>query len=146
MKAATNPSFVVDASIAVAWAHPPQATQESADALRAFVDGAAVYAPSLWAIEVANALLVLRRRSKLTEEEWSRGLHQLSRLPVTLDHESATHAFARISELAGRYGLSCYDAVYLELALRRALPLACKDGLLRNAAAKAGVTLWRSGK
>src|SRR5688572_19461215 len=146
MKAASNGLFIVDASISVAWVHPPQATQQSADALQSFVDGAEVHAPVLWAIEVANALLVLLRRGKLTGEERRRALLQLSKLPITIDYEAATHAFSKISELAGNYGLSTYDAVYLELALRTGLPLACKDGPLRNAAAKAGVALWRSAR
>jgi len=41
--------------------------------------------------------------------------------------------------LARRYGLSSYDASYLELALRRSLPLASLDKDLMKAAQRAGV-------
>jgi predicted nucleic acid-binding protein len=41
--------------------------------------------------------------------------------------------------LAGRYELSVYDAAYLELALRRRLPLASRDAALNKAAKLAGV-------
>ena len=51
-------------------------------------------------------------------------------------------ALSRLSELAAVHQLSVYDAAYLELAQRRRLVLGCKDGLLRTAAKKAGVSLW----
>ena len=51
-------------------------------------------------------------------------------------------AFSRLSELASAHELSVYDAAYLELARRKGLTLACKDGPLRKAARRAGVALW----
>ena len=51
-------------------------------------------------------------------------------------------AFSRLSELAAAHQLSVYDAAYLELAARRRLVLGCKDGPLRTAARRAGVSLW----
>ena len=62
-------------------------------------------------------------------------------LAVTLDHEMASLAFTRLSALAFQHGLSIYDAAYLELALRKKLPLACKDGPLRGAAKRCRVKL-----
>lgn len=131
--------FVVDASIGIAWVHPAQATTESQALLDAIADGAVARAPALWPLETANALLVLTRRGKLTEEERVNGLTALARLSVVLDHETAGLAFGKLSELAARLGLSVYDAAYLELALRRKLPIACKDGPLRTAAKRARV-------
>ena len=43
-------------------------------------------------------------------------------------------------EIAARHGLSAYDAAYLELALRRGLPLATQDDALIAAMAKADVS------
>ncbi len=43
--------------------------------------------------------------------------------------------------LAGSHGLTTYDAAYLELALRKGLPLASLDGPLRQAMKQAGGTL-----
>lgn len=133
--------FVVDASTAIAWVHPAQATTQSQAVLDMIAAGAIARAPALWPLETANALLVLTRRGKLTEEERSSALAALGRLSVVLDHEMASLAFGRLSDLATRYGLSVYDAAYLELALRRKLALACRDGLLRTAARRARVKL-----
>jgi len=64
-------------------------------------------------------------------------------LPLRLDHDAASLAFSRLSELASAYRLTVYDAAYLELAQRRQLVLAYKDGPLGSAADQAGVRLWR---
>lgn len=135
-------AFVIDASVAVGWVHPAQATPQTESLLEAIADGATVEAPALWPLEVANALTVLTRRRKLTEDERQAGLGWLRRLPLRLDHEMAQLAFSRLSELASAHELSVYDAAYLELAQRKGLALACKDGPLRKAARQAGIDLW----
>lgn len=135
-------AFVADASVAIGWVHPGQATPQTDSMLEAIVEGAVVEAPALWPLEVANALTVLTRRRKLTEDEREAGLGWLRRLPLRLDHEMAQLAFSRLSELASAHELSVYDAAYLELARRKGLTLACKDGPLRKAARRAGVALW----
>jgi len=137
-------AFVADASVAIGWVHPAQATSETSAMLDAMADGAAVEVPALWPLEVANALLVLVRRRKLDDHERQIGLGWLRGLPVRIDLDGATLAFSRLSDLADTYQLSVYDAAYLELALRRKLPLACGDGPLRKAAKRAGVNLWSS--
>jgi predicted nucleic acid-binding protein len=133
--------FVVDASVAIAWVHPAQATSRSQALLQAVHDGAVVHAPALWPLETANALLVLTRRGKLTQKERESALSALRKLSVVLDHEMASIAFTGLSDLASRRALSIYDAAYLELASRKKLPLACRDGALREAAKRLRVKL-----
>jgi predicted nucleic acid-binding protein len=116
--------------------------QETAGMLESFSTGASIEVPALWPLEVANALTVLERRGKLTVSERQTGLEWFRALPVKVDHEMARLAFSKLSELAATHTLSVYDAAYLELALRRRLPLGCKDGPLRAAAKRCGVTLW----
>jgi len=139
-----KPAFIADASVAIGWVHPAQATRETAAMLDAIEAGAVLEVPALWPVEVANALIVLVRRRKLAEGDRQTGLNWLRRLPVRMDHEMAALAFSKLSEMASAYRLSVYDAVYLELAERRALPLACKDGPLRKAATQRGLPLWKS--
>ena len=135
-------SFVADASVAVGWVHPAQATSQTAAMLDAIADGAILEVPALWPLEVANALMVLVRRRKLNEDERQSALGWLRGLRVRLDHEAAALALSRLSELAAAHDLSVYDAAYLELAQRRTLVLGCKDGPLRKAAKRAGIDLW----
>ena len=136
-------AFIADASVAIGWVHPAQATSLTATMLDAIEEGAVLEVPALWPVEVANALTVLVRRRKLAEEDRQTGLGWLRALPIRIDHEMASLAFSKLSELASAYRLSVYDATYLELAERRALALACKDGPLRKVARQRGVQLWK---
>src|SRR5438067_11533921 len=108
-------AFVADASVAVGWVHPAQATPETVATLDAIAEGAMLEVPALWPLEVANALTVLVRRRKLTEGERQTGLRWLRGLRLRVDHEMASLAFSRLSELAIKHQLSIYDAAYLEL-------------------------------
>lgn len=134
--------FVADASVAIGWVHPAHATTHTGALLDAIAEGATLEVPALWPLEVANALTVLVRRRKLTDAERQAGLGWLRRLPLRVDHEMASLAFSRLSELASAHQLSVYDAAYLELAQRQGLVLACKDGPLRKAARQCDVSLW----
>lgn len=132
-------AFIVDASVGFAWVYPSQASAETDRLLEEIASGATVVAPSLWFLEVANGLLAAQRRNLLTAAERRAALERLAALSLTIDEETAQSAFRRTSELAEKHGLSVYDATYLEVALRRKLPLGSRDGALRNAAKRCGV-------
>ena len=66
----------------------------------------------------------------------------LSAFPIAVDDQTVAHAWSDTMHLARAHNLSAYDAVYLELAIRRGLPLACLDGKLKTAATAAGVVLF----
>jgi predicted nucleic acid-binding protein len=128
--------------VAFAWVHPSQANEATNRLLDDVATGASIVVPALWFSEVSNGLLVLRRRKKLTESDRKSALGTIAKLPVTVDEEAAKAAFGKTAELADQYGLTVYDATYLELAIRRNLPLASRDGALNSAAKKAGVKTW----
>jgi len=137
-------SFVADASVAIAWVHPAQATSETEAMLDRLVAGDSLVVPALWPLEVANALTVLRRRRKLTPDEARNAIEIIRELPVVIDHEAAAIAFTRLVDLASKYELTIYDAAYIELAARRELPLASNDARMKQAAIRSGVDLWQS--
>ena len=126
--------FIADASVGVAWAVDSQAGNAADALLDGVAGGAPVIVPTLWPFEVANSLLVLVRRKKILAEDRDRALAALARMPLVVDDEGPRLAFGKISELAHEHGLSVYDATYLELALRRKLPLASRDEALCKAA------------
>jgi predicted nucleic acid-binding protein len=135
-------AFVPDASVAIAWVHPAQATAHTDAMLDAVAEGAILEVPALWPLEVANALTVLVRRRKLAANDRDAALGWFRGLPLRLDQEGAPLAFSRLAEIAVQYHLSVHDAAYLELAQRRRLPLACLDGQLKKAATSSGAALW----
>lgn len=129
-----NDGFIADSSVGVAWAVPSQGSDATDGLLEQVAAGTPLVVPTLWPIEVANSLLVLLRRKRILAEERDRALDALGRLPLVLDDEGCRLAFGRISELAAEHGLTVYDAAYLELAIRRKLPLASRDEPLCQAA------------
>lgn len=133
--------FVADSSVGVAWAVHSQASEATDQLLEAVAAGAPVVVPSLWSFEVANSLMVLLRRKRILTEERGLALDALDRLSLVVDDEGCRVAFTKTSELAFKHGLSVYDAAYLELAIRRKLPLASRDEALRSAARGCGVKL-----
>lgn len=131
---------VLDSSVALAWVLPG----EGSDATETLLDEIAVAgaaAPGLWPLETANVLLQAEKARRITQDERRRSLTSLAALPIHIDPDTAAQAFGRTLSLAESQGLTLYDASYLELALRLALPLASLDKKLRQAAAANGVEL-----
>jgi predicted nucleic acid-binding protein len=133
--------FVADSSIAIAWVVREQSTKDSDLLLQRVDSNAQFYVPTLWMFEVANALLVLLRRKRIDSEHYDRARRDLIDLVPVVDDECSRFALDRTSELAKKYALSAYDATYLELSLRRGLPLASRDGALNKAAKAAGIKI-----
>jgi len=132
--------YVIDASVGFSWVHSDQATPDTEAVLGDLEAGALVVVPALWFIEMANGLLVLQRRKRLTAAERREALLTLAGLRLSVDDAASQDAFGQTSTLADKYGLSVYDATYLEVAIRRRLVLASRDTPLRAAARKCGVS------
>src|SRR6266851_4656413 len=89
----------------------------------------------------AHGLQVAIRRKRIDVAFRDRALTHLAHLPITIDPETDAQAWTTTLQLADRFQLTLYDAAYLELAQRRALPLATLDSALRPAAEALGLTL-----
>jgi predicted nucleic acid-binding protein len=131
---------VIDASIALSWHFEDERT-EAADLVldQVIEDGAVV--PMLWKLEVINGFRTAIRRKRIGLEFRDEALRALAALPISLDPETGAQAWTGTLALADRFDLTPYDAAYLELAHRRALPLATVDLDLRTAGQALGVAL-----
>ena len=98
--------------------------------------------PAIWGLEVANVLARAESTGKLPASMMSTFLSTLRKMRIHPDPETATHALTDTLSLARKYKLSAYDAAYLELAMRKQLPLATLDVDLRKAAKRADVTIF----
>lgn len=134
-----SPDFVADSSVGVAWVVFSQASPRTDQLAEELKTGTAFVVPVLWMFEVANALLVLRRRHRIEKHEYEQGLVYLSDSRPFVDDEGPRLALGETSRLAAKHELSVYDTAYLELALRRRLPLASRDAALNKAARASGV-------
>ena len=133
--------FVLDASVTLSWAFREELNEYTRSVLRALRDGKASV-PSIWPLEVGNALLVAERRERLKHAEVMQFLTFLRELPVTVEREFPDRVFGEVLALAREQGLSVYDAAYLDLAMRLGLPLATQGKALREAAARCGVEIF----
>ena len=97
------------------------------------------WVPSIWRLEVANGLRTGIRRGRITADIRDQTLTDLGLLDIAIDPETDTQAWKRTVRLSDRFGITPYDAAYLELAQRRSLPLASLDKALCGAARELGV-------
>lgn len=135
--------IVIDASVALAWCFPDEASDYADDVLVA-LEGHSILAPTLWPIEITNALLVAERRNRVTQSEIRQFVELLNGLTVLLGSRSVTESVSSVLPLAREYNLSAYDAAYLDVALRHGIPLATLDHSLKKAGRKARVEIFRS--
>lgn len=89
--------------------------------------------PQHWRLEVANLILSGLRRKRMTEKMAELAIAQIDQFPITTDDGTGQRARESFA-LACKHGLTIYDAAYLELAMRRCLPLVTFDTDLRAAA------------
>lgn len=130
--------LVLDVSVAATWCFADEVTPTT-DAIleRVVAEGAVV--PALFPAEMANVLAQAERRQRITPALVDRMLGILGGLPIEVEPPQRTPV--RALDLARAHRLTVYDALYLETAIRRALPLATLDDDLRKAARATGVTV-----
>jgi predicted nucleic acid-binding protein len=132
-------SLVLDSSATLAWIYGDETTEAIRAVFEQVADGGAIV-PALWRLEVANSLTVACRRGRIEAEFRRAALADLALLDITTDQHTDSRAWGETLSLADRFRLTLYDAAYLELAQRRALPLATLDQDLRAAAHAVGTT------
>jgi predicted nucleic acid-binding protein len=141
MKAAVTRRFVLDASVAVAWCFEDETTKFTEGVLDLISAGGEALVPSIWPLELANALLIAERRKRIALAKVTALLIRIAGLPISVRPTDLKQSFEQILSLARQQELSQYDAAYLELAVREGLPLATLDGELQRAAKAVGVEL-----
>jgi predicted nucleic acid-binding protein len=133
--------IVLDASVTLTWVFPDEATKATARLQDELTAGAEAWVPALWHLELVNVLLNAHKRGRIDRSGIEMALSRLRTYRITIDDETMTQAWNKTLDLAVQYQLTTYDAAYLELALRRNLPLATLDEALIAAAKAAGVSL-----
>ncbi len=134
--------FVLDASVALSWFIDIPVEPYAAQVRDRVCRGDRAVVPPLWELEFANGVLMAERRRIIDATIGDESLAEMERLRrAGLEMDSAAPPIRDVLEVSRNYQLTVYDAAYLELAQREALPLATLDKALRTAAGKAGVKL-----
>ena len=137
----TADAIVIDASVALAWCFPDEAS-DYADGVLVALEGRTAVVPAIWQAEITNALLVGERRKRIRQPEVRRFVELLNGLSILEDGQPFADAMNNILPLAREYDLSAYDAAYLDVAVRHRAPLATLDGALQKAARAAGIKIF----
>ena len=133
-------SFVVDNSVVMSWCFKDE-TSQYADAVLDRLQDSTAFVPSIWPLEVVNVLLVAERKKRLKEADSVRFITLLSQLPIIVEYERTERIMKGLLTLAIANKLSSYDASYLDLSMRKGLPIATLDIRLIEAAKKTDVPI-----
>jgi predicted nucleic acid-binding protein len=135
-------AFVLDNSVTMRWCFENTSTPYSENVLEQLLVGQRAHVPVLWLYEVVSVLAKSERIGAISADRVHGFLEDLRSLDITVDDESFAHVLGDVHRLAVTHGLSGYDAAYLELAIRKGLPLATLDEDLQKAAPAAGAALF----
>jgi predicted nucleic acid-binding protein len=133
--------FVIDNSVVMAWCFEDQ-TNKYTESVLTRLETSEAFVPGIWPLEVGNVLLIAERKNILSKSDVVRFLSLVHSLPIIVEQESAGRMLMEIVARAREHQLLTYDASYLDLAMRRGLPLATQDKALANAAKKCGLSLF----
>ena len=97
--------------------------------------------PEIWAFEVANSIFVsFTKRKRITEQQIDEYLQRLKALPISAETRDLWST-VNLESASRRWNVTAYDAAYLDLAIRKGLPLATTDDGLKTAAAAEGIEI-----
>ena len=130
--------FVLDCSATLPWVFASEASPATHALHAVLADDGKAWVPALWHLELANVLINAKCKDRIDQAGIEKFLSTLGLYDIEVDGATMTVAWSKTLALAESYGLTAYDAAYLELALRKGLPLATLDGTLRAAMKKAG--------
>lgn len=134
--------FVLDASIALAWFVDPTVAPLATRVQRFLLQGDRAVVPYLWRPEVANGFVIAQKHGVLTAVRSAQAFAELDLLLIqSIENVSHDLSIQRVVATAANFGLTAYDATYLETARDQQLPLATLDRKLATAAGRAGVSL-----
>ncbi len=126
-------ALVIDGTTTIGFVLKDEQGPHAVKALAMLEGGTVTYVPAHWCVEVANGLTVAERRKRASQADITEALNLVAALPVLADDQTAQRAGSDTAALARQYGLTIYDAAYLDLATT--------DRELARAARAAGVAL-----
>jgi predicted nucleic acid-binding protein len=134
-------TFIADASVVLPWCFPDEADSWTDSLLDRLRGGDRIAVPAHWPTEISNGLLMGLRRKRILPGRPELFWDDLAVLPIAVEPPLTLQQAKDVLALCQRRGLTVYDAAYLELAMRRGLPLATQDSDLLKASQAEGVSL-----
>ena len=136
-----NPSFVLDCSVILSWCFRDEQNAYALSVLNRLENETAI-TPWFCPLEFYNVLLVAERKGRIVFDEVNDIVDYVARMGILLDKDIFIWNSMNLLQIARKFSLTSYDAVYLELAMRLRLPLATLDNELHSAAEASGVRIY----
>ena len=135
--------YVFDSSFIGALIIPDEKNPRTREVRASFREDEDIFIPRLLWYEMANIFNNLIRRRRFSIDEVIIFFPLLAAIRLTEDFDTGTDYAERLLRLCNEYGLSSYDAAYLELAARKKATLCTMDEKLRAAAKQYGVSVLK---
>ncbi len=132
--------FVLDASITLSWCFKDECTALTDQTLK-LLETEQAFVPEIWSLEIGNILILAERKKRIKYADIVQFLELINKLNIEIDNETSSKAFNEILYLAHSEKITTYDASYLELAMRKGVPLASKDLQLCKIAERLGTKI-----
>ena len=134
--------FILDAAVALCWYFEDQTAAYTEAIFECLAKGDQALVPSLWPLEMVNALVVAWRQKIITSEQLESFVTDLKDLPFEVDSQGSERIYSSVLRMSCQHQLSSYDAAYLDLAVYEGLSLATSDQNLRAAARRLKVAIF----
>jgi predicted nucleic acid-binding protein len=134
--------WVVDCSFAAALFLPDKRSHVVHSFFEELAEPFQIWVPALWWYEFSNVLVTATRTKTIGGADLQRIISLFGGLPIETEALFPQALTLGIHGLAMEYGLSGYDAAYLDLALRLQSPLATLDRQLHRASGRCGVVTY----
>lgn len=143
MKVGVIKSFILDASVTLPWCFEDEPSAYADGILDLLGQDAEAVVPAVWPLEITNALLTALRKKRITQTKAVSFLERLRGLPIAVEESILARVFENTFLQAQASQVTSYDGSYLELAMRKHLPIATLDEPLLKAAEALGVTILK---
>ena len=110
-------------------------------AFRASVLSDVIIVPAIWPVELANALVNAERKKRINAADRDLALAEAFAMVSAVESPPTESDMRSVLDLAVRYRLSVYDALYVELARRTDSVLASLDDAMLRAAVSEGIAV-----
>jgi predicted nucleic acid-binding protein len=132
-------NYVLDSSFCGAFIMPDEDSQKVNQFFTVAAEDSLLHVPTLFWFEISNLLSTAIKRQRIKMDDIDKLLELLPQAKFTTDFTVGT-AYSKTTALfAAKYGLTSYDASYLELAVRKGAIVGTLDTALSRACNEAGI-------
>lgn len=134
-------NFILDSSFCGAFILPDEQSERVDYFFETAAEDSLIYVPCLFWFEISNMLSTALKRGRIKMADIGSLPELLPQSKISTDYSFGAAYAKSLTGTVAKFGLSSYDAAYLELALRKEAALGTLDDNLAAACGRAGLTV-----